>query len=150
MMIFQTPDVVTAHWHPEVNAIRMEWITMLDSAALRAALDRGLRQADHQGITGWIVDTGGGSMPMAEHDEYWLARDWTPRAARSCLRAIATVLPRSEVASLDGDPWRVDEADGLLQARTASLQAALAWLATDPAPARADLTVREKARSSRG
>ncbi len=148
-MIFQTPDVVTAHWHPEVNAVRMEWITMLDSAAFRAALDRGLRHVDEQGITGWIVDTGGAAMPLAAHDEYWLMQDWTPRATRSCLQAMATVLPRPELASLEGDPWRVNDACSPLHARTASLDAALAWLATGPVPASADLTVHERARSAR-
>lgn len=105
MVVFEVPEIVTAHYEDSLRAMRMEWRTFKDSTAFRDAMERGIREGSRRGIVAWIADTRQTQGILSPEDQQYIA-DLLPVARSTGLRAIITIRPASALTAMSARRWQ--------------------------------------------
>jgi hypothetical protein len=102
------PGIVRVVLHEDVRALQTTWVTFHERRdLLRPILDYQLATTSLYQLRFSIVDTSETTGVLDEEQQAWLENDFFPRAAKTGVRALLSVVAKSAVTSLVNKRWQV-------------------------------------------
>lgn len=93
-------EYISMSYHTDTKIIQHHYYPKLNSAFLRAGLDRGVELMQEYGATKWLSDNRETNAHSPEDTE-WINNDWLPRAIAAGWKHWALVVPEAVAAQMN-------------------------------------------------
>ena len=111
MTIFEVPGVAIAHWEADVQCVRIEWLSFVNSSGFKEVMKRGVAECAARKAVGWIADTRNTKGMLSVDDQQFLV-NYMPITRASGLRTIVTIRPRTGILTeMSNRRWQKNVAD---------------------------------------